>query len=559
MINKTDHGPQQRRPQVAGEQNVPNSKAGRENLNPPEQDRAGSVMITRLPPSSDLLNLGSQTSLIELFPMAAYAVQAPDGVIVWFNSRAAQLWGRVPALGDTDERFCGAYKLYYPDGTRMAHCDTPVALALKTGASVHEQEVIIEKPDGSRVTVSVHIDPIRDQDGAIIGVVNFFHDIQERKEAERTTGLLAAIVDSSDDAIVSKTLDGTITSWNRSAERLFGYSADEAIGQHITLIVPPDRRQEEVGILEKLRRGERVDHFETVRLRKNGTRFDISLTISPVKDPAGRLVGASKVARDISERKRAEQAHKEAELSARLLQVQDEERRRIARELHDGVGQLLSAVGMNVSQILTEKGKLSPAAVRSAEDMRFSIERASAEIRTVSYLLHPPMLDEIGLPTALRWYVDGFAERSKMKVTVEVASEFPRLVQDYELSLFRIAQECLTNIHRHSGSFTASVRLSCMDEKVELEIRDEGKGINQEIQSKINSGASVGVGFRGMQERVRLIGGKLTVHPNPSGNGTSVLVTLPLNEEALAPSENTVLNPDATGEDDRFRAQGLSL
>ncbi len=558
-MNKTDHGRQERRPQVAGEQNLSNSTARRENLNPPEQNRAGSVMMTRLTPSSDLLNLGSQTSLIELFPMAAYAVQAPDGVIVWFNSRAAQLWGRVPALGDTDERFCGAYKLYYPDGTHMAHCDTPVALALKTGASVHEQEVIIEKPDGSRVTVSVHIDPIRDQNGAIIGVVNFFHDIRERKEAERTTGLLAAIVDSSDDAIVSKRLDGTITSWNRSAERLFGYSADEAIGQHITLVVPPDRRQEEVGILEKLRRGERVDHFETVRLRKNGTRFDVSLTISPVKDPTGRLVGASKVARDISERKRAEQTHKEAELSARLLQVQDEERRRIARELHDGVGQLLSAVGMNVSQILTEKGKLSPAAVRSAEDMRFSIERASAEIRTVSYLLHPPMLDEIGLPTALRWYVDGFAERSKMKLTVEVASDFPRLVQDCELSLFRIAQECLTNIHRHSGSFTAFVRLSCVDEKVELEIRDEGKGINQEIQSKINSGASVGVGFRGMQERVRLIGGKLTVHPNPSGNGTSVLVTLPLNEEALAPSENTVLNPDVAGDEDRFRAQGLSL
>jgi PAS domain S-box-containing protein len=558
-MNETDHGPQERGPRVVGEQNPPNSIAGRENVSPPELDQAGSVVITRLLPSSDLPNLGSQTPLIELFPMAAYAVRAPDGVIVWFNSRAAQLWGRVPALGDTDERFCGAYKLYYPDGTPMAHCDTPVALALKTGASVHEQEVIIEKPDGSRVTVSVHIDPIRDQDGVIIGVVNFFHDIQERKEAERTTGLLAAIVDSSDDAIVSKRLDGTITSWNRSAERLFGYTPEEAIGQHITLIVPPDRRQEEVGILEKLGRGERVDHFETVRLRKNGTRFDVSLTISPVKDPTGRLVGASKVARDISERKRAEQTHKEAELSARLLQVQDEERRRIARELHDGVGQLLSAVGMNVSQILTEKAKLSPAAVRSAEDMRFSIERASAEIRTVSYLLHPPMLDEIGLPTALRWYVDGFAERSKMKVTVEVASDFPRLVQDCELSLFRIAQECLTNIHRHSGSFTAFVRLSCVDQKVELEIRDEGKGINQEIQSKINSGASVGVGFRGMQERVRLIGGKLTVHPNPNGNGTSVLVTLPLNEEALAPSENTALNPDAAGEEDRLRAQGLSL
>jgi PAS domain S-box-containing protein len=562
-MRKTDHDAQDNRSSDVRGRNFRSSTARRENSNPPEQGQAGSVMTTRLPPSSDLLNLGSQTPLIELFPMAAYAVRAPDGVIVWFNSRAAQLWGRVPALNDTDERFCGAHKLYYPDGTHMAHCDTPVALALRTGTSVHEQEVVVEKPDGSRVSVSVYIDPIRDQDGAIVGVVNFFHDIHERKQAERTTGLLAAIVNSSDDAIVSKSLDGIITSWNRSAERLFGYAAEEAIGQHISLIVPPDRRSEEMGILEKLRRGERVDHFETVRLRKNGTRLDISLTISPLKDSSGRVVGASKVARDISERKRAEEAHKEAELSARLRQVQDEERRRIARELHDGVGQLLSAVGMNVAQVMRERDKLSPAAARSADDMRHSIERASAEIRTVSYLLHPPMLDEIGLQTALRWYADGFAERSKIQVPVEVTSDFPRLIQDYELSLFRIAQECLTNIHRHSGSFTAFVRLSCADGKIELEVRDEGKGLNQEIQSKLNAGASVGVGFRGMQERVRLIGGKLTVHS--SGNGTSVLVTLPLNEEALAPSQNTALNPDAAGDESRdetkpaVRSEGLSL
>jgi two-component system NarL family sensor kinase len=251
------------------------------------------------------------------------------------------------------------------------------------------------------------------------------------------------------------------------------------------------------------------------------------------------------VARDISERNRAEEAHKEAELSARLLQAQDEERRRIARELHDGVGQLLAAIGMNVAQIVREKDQLSPAAARSAEDMRHSIERASAEIRTVSYLLHPPLLDEVGLPTALRWYADGFAERSKLKVTVELTDDFPRLTQDYELSLFRIAQECLTNIHRHSGSLTAFIRLAREGGKIELEIRDEGKGVNQETQAKLDSGASVGVGFRGMQERVRLIDGKIMVRSNSNGNGTSVLVTLPLNEEALAPSQGKTLNPDA--------------
>jgi len=611
----------------------------------------------------DLLNLGSHAYLIELFPMAAYAVRAPDGVIAWFNSRAAELWGRAPVVGDTDERFCGAYKLYHADGTYMAHSDTPVALALKTGASIHEEEVIIEKPDLSRVTVSVHIDPIRDKDGAIVGVVNFFHDTRERKQAEQTTGLLAAIVESSDDAIIGQNLDGIITSWNTGAERIFGFAAREAIGQHILIIVPSDRWEEEARILEQLKRGERVEHFETVRKHKDGAKLDIALTISPLRDATGRLVGSSKVARDITRRKQAEraleeqarllnlttdavfvrdaadrvtfwnkaasdlygytpeealgrvthellrtefpsplesikaqlcrdgrwtgellhkrkdgtqvivgsrwaldpdaygnprtvletnsditkqkqaeQARREAELSAHLLRAQDEERRRIARELHDGMGQLLAAISMNVSQVEKEKAKLSPATARCVEDNLSLIGQASAEIRTMSYLLHPPLLEEVGLQSALTWYIDGFTERSKIKVALDLDSDLGRLAKDYELSLFRIAQECLTNIHCHSGSFTALVQLSRTSEEIALEVTDEGRGISQEIQLKLTSGANAGVGFRGMQERVRLVGGTLTVHSN--GNGTSVRVVLPLTKEAVASGESKNLKPD---------------
>ena len=142
-----------------------------------------------------------------------------------------------------------------------------------------------------------------------------------RRQTERDTGLLAAIVDSSDDAIVSKNLDGVITSWNKSAERLFGYTAQEAIGQHVTLIIPPDRQDEETRILEQLRRGERVDHFETVRMRKDGTTLDVSLTISPMRDVAGRVIGASKVARNITERKQAERSLAE---QARLLDLSND-------------------------------------------------------------------------------------------------------------------------------------------------------------------------------------------------------------------------------------------
>ncbi|HYL14774.1 MAG TPA: PAS domain S-box protein [Terriglobales bacterium] len=503
-----------------------NSITEQDNLKLPDQYKAETHMTTQLPASSDLLNPGSQACLIELFPMAAYAVRAPDGVIAWFNSRATELWGRVPVLGDTDERFCGAYKLYHADGTPMAHCDTPVALALETGISVHEDEIVIERPDGSRVRVSVHIDPIRDKDGAIVGVVNFFHDITERKQAERTTSLLAAIVDSSDDAIVSKNLDGVITSWNKGAQCLFGYSAEEAIGRNITLVIPSDRRREEEDLLERLRRGERIDHFETVRVRKDGTTVDISLTISPVKDAAGHVVGASKVARDITQRKRAQEAIKESELAARLLQLQEEERRRLARELHDGVGQLISAIGMNASRIASEKSTLSPVAARCAEENLNLTEQISRDIRTVSYLLHPPLLDEVGLHSALCWYIDGFTERSKIAAKLEVSERPDRLPHDHELCLFRIAQECLTNIHRHSGSPTALVRLLQTPEEVKLEVRDDGRGIDRETQSRVFAGDSVGVGLRGMRERLKQLGGNLEIESN--GRGTLVAATLPV-------------------------------
>lgn len=337
---------------------------------------------------------------------------------------------------------------------------------------------------------------------------------------------LAAIVETSEDAIISKNLDGVIRSWNKGAERVFGYTAQEAIGQFITLIIPPDRQDEEVAILKQLRRGERIDHFETVRMRKDGKLLDIGVTISPLKDAAGRVIGASKVARDITQRKAAEEARKNAEVSLLLLQAEDAERRRIARELHDGVGQLLTVINLNVSRVAEERTRLTEATRRCVEDNVSLVAQVSAEIRTVSYLLHPPLLEELGLSTTLKWFLEGFAQRTKINIVSELPSKLERLSQDRELSLFRIAQECLTNVHRHSGSSTAFVRLSRTANGIELEVKDEGRGIKEDMRSKINAGTSSGVGFRGMRERVKLIGGGLTVHSN--GAGTSVVVTVPL-------------------------------
>ena len=389
--------------------------------------------------------------------------------------------------------------------------------------------------NGTRLTVSTRWVAEQDEHGNIVSVLESNRDISGIKRERETQNRLAAIVESSDDAIVSKDLNGVITSWNKAAERIFGYSAEEAVGRHITLIVPPDRLDEEADILARLQRGQRIDHFETVRKRKNGGLFDVSVTISPVKDAHGRVVGASKVARDVTDRKKMENALREVELSGRLLQLQDEERRRVARELHDGAGQLLTALSMNIAAVVEEKGKLSREVARSVEENRSLIDQAISEIRTISYLLHPPLLDEVGLKSALSEYVHGFGQRSHISVSLEFPSDLDRLPRDVELSLFRIVQECLTNIHRHSGSATARVSLWHTPGEIRLEVADEGRGIDPQIQESFFAGRSTGVGLQGMRERVRQIGGALEIQSD--GKGTTVQVFLPIRKSASDPPD----------------------
>jgi two-component system, NarL family, sensor kinase len=216
---------------------------------------------------------------------------------------------------------------------------------------------------------------------------------------------------------------------------------------------------------------------------------------------------------------------READLSSRLLQVQDEERRHIGRELHDSVGQSLAAVGLNTAAVLRESQNLSAGTARRVEENALIIQQLLSEIRTMSYLLHPPLLDEMGLASALKEYVNGFAERSCVSVTLDLPEKLERLPQACELSLFRIVQECLTNVHRHSGSKTALVRLSRTEEQIELEVADQGRGMDPETQQNFIAGKSTGVGLRGMRERVRQLGGFLEIE---SDAGTTVRAVLPV-------------------------------
>ncbi|HEY8052896.1 MAG TPA: PAS domain S-box protein [Steroidobacteraceae bacterium] len=651
----------------------------------------------------------------------------------------------------------------------------------------------------------------------------------EADPLEQPIDLLAAIVDSSDDAILSKNLDGVVTSWNKSAARIFGYTAPEAIGQNITLIVPPERRSEEAELLERLRRGERITRFQTVRMAKDGARISVSLTISPVRNGAGRAIGASTVVRDvtaqrqavqalheseerframvetnpecvnvmaadgtllhmnsggvrilggdcdeavigtcvydmiceedrdryrafnervcagekgslefgvigfdgrrrqmeshaapmpntdgttvqlavtrdISERKRAEererqlmaesfaatakfravfeqtsvfagimsndgitlevnklcldgcgyradqvvgrefwdtpwwrefpqsrekiraatplaaqglpyreileyswadgtqrvvdfalypildeqgrvcflhptgvditilknteesyrrltetldaqvqartreveartadvlrQASQLRELSWRLLRTQDDERRYVARELHDSAGQTLTVMGMDLAQLVDKAARVAPGLLPEVEVVEQSLRQLQKEIRTTSYLLHPPLLDDIGLASALSWYVGGLAERTSLGITLDIAEDFGRLPRELELVVFRTVQECLTNIHRHSGSKTASICIARRAERITVTVEDCGHGMSREKLAQLQSGG-FGVGIAGMHERLRQFDGTLSIKSGRSG--TQIRMTIPIPQQA--PADRVVDGP----------------
>jgi PAS domain S-box-containing protein len=669
-------------------------------INPPVAVNLGNVRGTELL-ASDSGNLISKVFMQS--PVAMGLLSGPEHRWTFVNPEMIRATGRTRAddfIGKTiresmpeleGQPFFELLDTVYRTG--VPHVGTEVRAVLNSAATDQDQEIYF----------NFVYQPLRGLEEEVEGILVYAVEVTsqvlekaERDKRGRASSLLAAIVDSSDDAIISKTLDGVITSWNKSAERLFGYTCEEAAGRHITLIVPEDRRDEEAKILERLKRGERIDHFETLRRRKDGKVLNLSLTISPVRDDAGRIVGASKVARDITERKEIERAlterarlldlssdaimvrdgadrvaywnrsacdlygysreeamgcvthklfrtefpqplehiteqlHREGrwtgelihrrkdgtkvvvvsrwtldkdghgnqnyvletnnditqqkqndkalreseerlralsngleiqvserteelehrnaeilqqseqlrELSNRLLKMQDDERRHIARELHDSAGQLIAGLSMNLAGI-SRQAKQNPSLAEAVEDTQNLVLQLNKEIRTTSYLLHPPLLDETGLSRAIDWYMRGLMERSDLEIELDIAENFGRLPADLELAIFRIVQESLTNIHRHSGSKTAMIHLSRSAQNVLLEIQDQGKGIPAEKLAAIKA-QRTGVGIAGMRERIRHFKGEMDIQSNDAG--ARIVVTFPLPTTAASESE-AILQP----------------
>lgn len=464
--------------------------------------------------------------MIDALPAAIYTTDA-EGRLTHFNPAAVQFSGRVPKLGT--DRWCVSWKLYYPDGTPMPLDQCPMAIALKEGRSIRGAEAIAERPNGTRIWFTPYPTPLYDAEGRIVGGINMLIDITERKRAEETRALLAAIVESSDDAIISKDLNGVIMTWNNGAERLFGYTAKEAIGQPVTMLIPPDRLDEEPEILRRIRRGERIDHYETVRRRKDGTLLDISLTISPILDDRGKIVGASKIARDVT--------------------VQ----RMLARQKDTFIGIASHELKTPVTSI---KGytQLLARRLRNAGDTSTTamLEKLDGQIDRLTGLIGD-LLDVTRIESgALPFRPAPFALNALLVEVVEEAQRTTtrhRIVTDLDAPVTivgdrdRIGQvvtNLLTNAIKYSPEADRIVvRTACEGENIVVAVQDSGIGIPKQDQPlvferfyRVDGGnrasyGGLGLGLHIAAEFVKRHGGAIWVE-SEEGEGTTVCFSLPL-------------------------------
>ncbi len=306
---------------------------------------------------------------------------------------------------------------------------------------------------------------------------------------------------------------GCIVYCNLSLAQLLGVERETVIGRYLLDFVASEDRPAYERLLHE---NPSVSNEGEIRLQLSDgsfipTNFSFSL-LSRDKSATGVLVT------DLTSQKQ------QMDFASRLQNLQDEERRRLARELHDSVGQTLAALSMNIGVIQAQSHQLDSIGARAVSENAQLVDQVSREIRTISHLLHPPLLDVAGLTSALRWYADGFAERSNIKVEVEIANDFGRLPDEFEIAIFRIVQECLTNIHRHSGSATAAIRVQQEGDTVFVKVQDSGKGIPLEKQHELIEAGRGGVGFAGMRERLRRLGGTLEIQSNASGTTVGAIL-----------------------------------
>jgi PAS domain S-box-containing protein len=452
--------------------------------------------------------------------------QAPVGIVVYDRDlRILHVNGAAERTGRVTPKHLG---LRLMDAFPEVSPTLPAAIrnVFETGEAV----VNVEAGGVDERSSLLNTFPIRDpaNNVALVGCV--FSDVTDRTAAERLTRELAAIVMSSDDAILSKDLDGTIRSWNAGAERLYGITAAEAIGEPITIIEPDHLQGETHAILSRVATGERVEHYETARRRKDGTMVEVSLSVSPIRDGDGHVTAASVIARDVTQRREAERALVESEghrrgILASLLQAEEQERSRIATELHDDTVQVMTAGLLVMDRVAMAARKSGSPDLESAIVLaRATLEEATDRARRLMFELRPAILHEQGLTAALRVLADQTAREALAQANVEC--HLGRYEHAIEELVYRTAQEALANVRKHADPETITIEVQEEGGALIGEIRDDGRGFDM-VGVKSRPEAALHLGLDSLVERVRAAGGDLTIDSKP-GAGTQVRFSVPL-------------------------------
>jgi PAS domain S-box-containing protein len=354
-------------------------------------------------------------------------------------------------------------------------------------------------------------------------VIARVEDITDKRAAEETQARQAAIVESSDDAIISKSVDGTILSWNPGAQQIYGYTAAEVVGKPISIIVPSELRNEQISIHQRLRDGERIEHFETVRVTKSGKKINVSMRLWPVKDASGVIVGSCAIARDITERKVAERTLED--LTRKLIQAQEQERARIGRELHDDINQRLSMLAMELEEVQDHPAEIET----RIQQLRRQIAEISNDLQALSHELHASKLEYLGVVAGMKGWCRELGERQKVQIgfSQNVSTALPL---EIGLPLFRVLQEAVHNSIKHSGTRRIEVQLQEESGVIQLIVSDSGKGFDVDAAMR-----GQGLGLTSMRERVSLVNGSMTIESKPM-NGTRIHVRVPFPAEHLFPS-----------------------